>query len=128
MAQFYVGEVITKIVKTSLTRAKDVLIYTTIMGRIGALVPFEIPDDVDYFSGLEMYLRNENLSLTGREHVSFRSYYMPVKVRAGVHACFAQWRSFASTCRTWWMAICVRPSRPCQVTSESCCRRNWTVL
>ncbi|RYG52513.1 hypothetical protein EON66_09690 [archaeon] len=28
---------------------------------------------------LELYLRNESLSLCGRDHLSFRSYYIPVK-------------------------------------------------
>lgn len=49
------------------------------MGGIGALLPFETRDDVDFFTHFEMYLRMENISLIGRDHLSFRSYYIPVK-------------------------------------------------
>lgn len=58
----------------------QVLLYTTMMGGIGALVPLQSRDDADFFSLLEMHLRQENPPLCGRDHLSYRSYYFPVKV------------------------------------------------
>ena len=37
--------------------------------------------DIDFFQHLEMHLRAEQPSLCGRDHISYRSYYLPVKVR-----------------------------------------------
>ena len=33
---------------------RDVLVYTTISGAVGALIPFISPDDVDFMQTLEM--------------------------------------------------------------------------
>ncbi len=49
------------------------------MGGIGALLPFTSREDIDFFSHLEMYMRQENPPLLGRDHLSYRSYYTPVK-------------------------------------------------
>ena len=49
------------------------------MGTIGALIPFELREDVDFFIHLEMYLRLEALPISGRDHVMYRSQYVPVK-------------------------------------------------
>ncbi len=49
------------------------------LGTIGALVPFVTRDDVDFFTHLEMYMRQEALFLSGRDHLMYRSYYSPVK-------------------------------------------------
>jgi len=49
------------------------------MGGIGALLPFETREDLDFFLHLEMYLRIEAQPLCGRDHVMFRSTYSPVK-------------------------------------------------
>lgn len=45
----------------------------------GALLPFSSREDVDFFSHLEMHLRQEQPPLAGRDHLGFRSYYFPVK-------------------------------------------------
>ena len=37
--------------------------------------------DIDFFQHLEMHMRSEQPSLCGRDHLSYRSYYFPVKVR-----------------------------------------------
>jgi len=77
---FHVGETINSISKTSLIPGgAEVIIYTTIMGGIGALLPFASREDVDFFTHLEMHLRQENPPLCGRDHLSYRSYYFPVK-------------------------------------------------
>jgi splicing factor 3B subunit 3 len=50
------------------------------MGSIGALYPFDNKEDIDFFLHLEMYMRAENLPLSGRDHMMFRSFYGPCKV------------------------------------------------
>lgn len=82
---------------------RDVLVYTTISGSIGALIPFQTKDDIEFMSTLEMvslwinisglpsthsdtwplltfqHMRTLGVSLTGRGHISYRGYYVPVK-------------------------------------------------
>ncbi len=80
VAHYHLGDIVTSMHKTSLVPgAKDVLVYTCLGGTIGVLVPFISKEDVDTISTLEMHLRQENLSLVGRDHLSYRSYYAPVK-------------------------------------------------
>ena len=80
ICQYHVGDLVTSIHKTKLTPgSSECLIYGTAMGGIGALVPFDSREEVDFFVHFEMYLRLENLSLVGRDHLSYRSYYVPVK-------------------------------------------------
>ncbi|RHY15498.1 hypothetical protein DYB36_006057, partial [Aphanomyces astaci] len=67
VCQFYVGETITSMVRTRLVPVgKEAIVYTTVMGRIGALIPFS-------------YMRQEAPPLCGRDHLSYRSYFIPVK-------------------------------------------------
>ena len=74
--------------KTSLvSTANEVILYSTSMGSIGAFYPFETKEvyiffieDVDFFVHLEMFLRQEHNPLGGRDHISFRSAFLPVKV------------------------------------------------
>ncbi len=49
------------------------------MGSIGALIPFQSQEDIDFYTHLEMHMRSEYPSLIGRDVVNFRSYYLPVK-------------------------------------------------
>lgn len=70
----------TSIEKASLaTSGSEIIIYSTINGGINALCPFETKEDVDFFTHLEMYLRNLTPSLGGRDHQIYRSYYSPCK-------------------------------------------------
>ena len=39
------------------------------------------PQDHDFFQHLEMHMRSEVHSLVGRDHMAFRSSFMPIKVR-----------------------------------------------
>ena len=43
------------------------------------LVPFTSHEDHDFFQHLEMHMRAENPPICGRDHLSYRSYYYPVK-------------------------------------------------
>eukprot|EP01104_Vermistella_antarctica_P018274 TRINITY_DN670_c0_g1_i2.p1 TRINITY_DN670_c0_g1~~TRINITY_DN670_c0_g1_i2.p1 ORF type:complete len:1189 (-),score=349.07 TRINITY_DN670_c0_g1_i2:263-3829(-) len=80
IVQFHVGETVTSINKCSLVPGRsEVLVYSTISGGIGALLPFISQEDVYFFSHLEMYMRQQNPPLCGRDHLSYRSYYFPVK-------------------------------------------------
>lgn len=84
VAQFYVGEAVTSITKAALAGGAEILLYATIGGTIGALLPFSSRDDLDFFTHLELFLRAEGgaLSLVGRDHLSYRSYFIPTKVSA----------------------------------------------
>ena len=53
---------------------------STIGGTIGSLLPLTTKEDIDFFTHLEMYIRTENLSLVGRDHLSYRCSFAPVKV------------------------------------------------
>eukprot|EP00211_Chloroparvula_japonica_P000395 CAMPEP_0119132890 /NCGR_PEP_ID=MMETSP1310-20130426/12524_1 /TAXON_ID=464262 /ORGANISM="Genus nov. species nov., Strain RCC2339" /LENGTH=1215 /DNA_ID=CAMNT_0007123557 /DNA_START=66 /DNA_END=3713 /DNA_ORIENTATION=+ len=80
IASFHVGEVLTGMQKTSLTPGgSEVVLYTTILGAIGAFLPFASREDVDFFQHLEMHMRSEFPPLCGRDHLAFRSSYVPVK-------------------------------------------------
>ncbi|CAI8056006.1 Splicing factor 3B subunit 3 [Geodia barretti] len=43
------------------------------------LVPFTSREDIDFFQHLEMHMRAESSNLVGRDHLSFRSSYVPCK-------------------------------------------------
>ena len=60
--------------------SQECLLYSTILGSVGALLPFASKDDVDFFTHLELFMRGEpGLSPLGREHVAYRSSFVPVK-------------------------------------------------
>jgi len=79
-ANFHVGSAVVAMAKTSLAAgADDALFYATVDGSIGALVPSRSRDDKDFFTMLEMHLRQDYPAfLTGRDHISFRSAFVPV--------------------------------------------------
>lgn len=83
VATFHVGEVVTSIQRTTLTLGRaECILYTTIFGSIGALIPFKGPtskEDFEFFQTLEMHLRGLEPPLCGRDHLAFCSTYFPVK-------------------------------------------------
>ncbi len=80
MCEFFVGDAITSIHKTSLvTGGREVLVYTCLLGTMGMMVPFVNHEDVEFFQLLEMHMRQALPPLLGRDHLAYRSYYMPVK-------------------------------------------------
>lgn len=80
LAHFHVGDILTSIHKVSLVAGgREVLLYTGLHGTIGILIPFVSKEDVDFISTLEQHMRTEQLSLVGRDHLSWRGYYAPVK-------------------------------------------------
>lgn len=64
---------------TLIPGGSESLVYTTLNGTVGVFVPFTSHEDHDFFQHLEMHMRSEHPPLCGRDHLSFRSYYYPVK-------------------------------------------------
>ena len=80
MCHFFPQDIPTNIQKTQLVAGgRDVLVWTGLQGTIGILVPFVSREDVDFFQTLEQHLRSEDAPLAGRDHLIYRSYYVPVK-------------------------------------------------
>ncbi|XP_046843553.1 splicing factor 3B subunit 3-like [Xenia sp. Carnegie-2017] len=80
ICNFFIGETVLSLQKATLIPGgSESLVYTTISGRVGMLVPFTSREDIDFFQHLEMHLRSENAPLCGRDHLSYRSYFLPVK-------------------------------------------------
>lgn len=80
LCQYHVGEVVTSMTRASLVAGgAESLIYVTVTGRVGALVPFTSRDDVEFYSQLEASMRSDAMRPTGRDPQVYRSYYAPVK-------------------------------------------------
>ncbi|KAK1311917.1 hypothetical protein QJS10_CPA07g00290 [Acorus calamus] len=80
IVQFHVGDAVTCLQKASLIPGGgECLIYGTVMGSLGSLLAFTSREDVDFFSHLEMHMRQEHPPLCGRDHMAYRSAYFPVK-------------------------------------------------
>lgn len=80
IVNFHIGEVVMALQKATLIPGgSESLVYTTLSGGIGMLVPFTAHEDHEFFQHLEMYMRAELPPLCGRDHLSFRSYYYPVR-------------------------------------------------
>lgn len=78
--QFHVGETVCALTKATLQAGgMESIIYATLMGSVGALMPFVSREDVDFCTHLEMHMRQEAPPLLGRDHMAFRSSYFPVK-------------------------------------------------
>lgn len=63
----------------------ELLIFGSILGGIGVLLPLQSQKEIEILQHLEMLLRNEDVSLVGREHIFFRSVYFPVRVSLSTH-------------------------------------------
>lgn len=80
LVQYHVGETITSLQKVVLgPGCAEVLLYTTIMGGVGAFLPLTSKEDVELMQTLEMHLRQEAPPLSGRDQLFFRSAYFPMK-------------------------------------------------
>lgn len=80
LAHFHVGDLITSIHKVAMVAGgREILLYTGLHGTVGILVPFVSKEDVDFISTLEQHMRTEQSSLVGRDQLSWRGYYTPVK-------------------------------------------------
>lgn len=80
LAHFHVGDIVTSLNLASLVPGgRPVAVYTGLNGTVGALVPFISKEDADVMTQLEMHMRQEYDSLVGRDHLSYRGAYVPVK-------------------------------------------------
>jgi splicing factor 3B subunit 3 len=80
VVNFHIGEVVMSLQKATLIPGgSESLVYTTLSGGIGMLVPFTSHEDHDFFQHLEMYMRAELPPLCGRDHLAYRSYFFPVR-------------------------------------------------
>ncbi|KAG4908664.1 hypothetical protein AAZX31_20G225900 [Glycine max] len=80
IVQFHIGDVVTCLQKASLIPGGgECIVFGTVMGSVGALHAFTSRDDVDFFSHLEMHMRQDHPPLCGRDHMAYRSAYFPVK-------------------------------------------------
>ena len=59
--------------------AAEILLYGTIGGAIGAMLPMSTRSDVEFFSTLEKKMSEEITTLSGWKHFNYRSYYIPVR-------------------------------------------------
>ena len=58
---------------------RDILVYTTLFGAVGILLPLTSREDIDFLQSLEMHMRQELPPLSGRDHLMYRSSYTPVR-------------------------------------------------
>jgi splicing factor 3B subunit 3 len=80
MAHYYPQDIPMSIQKTNLVAGgRDCLLWSGLQGTLGILIPFVSREDVDFFQTLEQHLRSEDPPLAGRDHLIYRSYYVPVK-------------------------------------------------
>ncbi|KAJ3440029.1 splicing factor 3b subunit [Anaeramoeba flamelloides] len=78
IAHFHIGEIICSIEKV-LLGASSFIFYSTILGTFGALLPFVSNEDISFFSNLQMLLRKKIPTISGNDHLAWRSYYFPSK-------------------------------------------------
>ena len=77
---YYVGDMVTSLRKVQFVLGgPEFLLAATISGELHALLPLSSKGDVDFFSALEGFLRERYSPLCGRVHLSYRSYYQPVR-------------------------------------------------
>lgn len=80
LTHYYIGEAATSVAKVNLKlQGKDVLLVSTITGAIYAVLPARSKDEASFFQHLEMFMRQDVVNICGRDHLSYRSYFQPVK-------------------------------------------------
>lgn len=108
MSHFFPQDIPTSIQKTQLVAGgRDILVWTGLQGTLGILIPFVSREDVDFFQSLEQHLRSEDAPLAGRDHLIYRSYYVPVKGVIDGDCEFLQSRIFMCT-YTELFTVCER--------------------
>ena len=79
-AHYYLGESVTSLTKRAMILGgPEVVIASTVTGGIYAFLPFVAKEDVTFYQHLEMFMRQELPTLCQRDHLSYRSYFQPVK-------------------------------------------------
>ncbi|KAJ2887655.1 hypothetical protein IWW38_005092, partial [Coemansia aciculifera] len=79
-AEFHVGDIVTSLNVCALApHARSVILYTTLLGAVYVAVPMVSQSDVNFFLSLESAMREIAPSLSGRDHLAYRSSFVPVK-------------------------------------------------
>ena len=79
-SHFFAQDIPMSMQRTALVAGgQEVLFWSGLEGTLGILIPFISREDVEFFSQLEQHLRAEEPPLAGRDHLMYRSYYVPVK-------------------------------------------------
>ncbi|EMC92310.1 hypothetical protein BAUCODRAFT_151722 [Baudoinia panamericana UAMH 10762] len=79
-SHFFTQDIPMSIQRTALVAGgQEVLFWSGLQGTLGMLVPFVSREDVEFFTQLETLIRAEEPPLAGRDHLMYRSYYVPVK-------------------------------------------------
>ncbi|KAI1852848.1 hypothetical protein JX266_002389 [Neoarthrinium moseri] len=80
ISHFFTQDIPTSISKASFAiGGKDILLWTGLQGTIGVLIPLVTREDAELFHSLEAHMRTADPPVTGRDHLMYRSSYMPVK-------------------------------------------------
>ncbi|KAI9302123.1 CPSF A subunit region-domain-containing protein [Cunninghamella echinulata] len=80
ICNYFVGDIITSVHKTTLiSGGREIILTSTLLGSISMYIPFVAKEEIEFFQMLEMHMRTEAPSLAGRDHLSYRSFYTPVK-------------------------------------------------
>ena len=80
MIHYFPQDIPMSIQKTNLVAGgRDCILWGGLQGTLAILIPFVSREDVDFFQTLEQHLRSEDAPLAGRDHLIYRSYYVPVK-------------------------------------------------
>lgn len=82
VCSYYVGDVVTSILAYNYSSRSikfEVMIFSTLGGDLGVLLPLTKAEDVDLFQHVEIYMRQECQPFLGWSHLSFRSYYFPCR-------------------------------------------------
>eukprot|EP00180_Rhodochaete_pulchella_P001937 Plantae.Rhodophyta-Rhodochaete_pulchella.ctg2915.p2 GENE.Plantae.Rhodophyta-Rhodochaete_pulchella.ctg2915~~Plantae.Rhodophyta-Rhodochaete_pulchella.ctg2915.p2 ORF type:complete len:218 (+),score=28.91 Plantae.Rhodophyta-Rhodochaete_pulchella.ctg2915:3-656(+) len=74
---FHVGSMVQIISTGMFGGTHEAIIYGTLEGAIGVMAPFLVQSEISFFQQLEQQLRDRDLSLCGREHLSYRSAFSP---------------------------------------------------
>ena len=79
-AHFYAQDIPMSMQRTALVAGgQEVLFWSGLQGTLGMFVPFVSREDADFFTQLEGHIRGEEPPIAGRDHLMYRSYYVPVK-------------------------------------------------
>jgi splicing factor 3B subunit 3 len=88
IAHYFLGELPTAMSFNQMKyEGNKVLMVSTITGGLHALIPTRLKTETQVFQQLEMFMRQEYHSLCRRDHMSYRSYYAPVKNVIDISLC-----------------------------------------
>ncbi|KAJ1662738.1 pre-mRNA-splicing factor rse1 [Coemansia sp. RSA 1813] len=77
---FHAGDIVTSLTTCALAPgARPVILYSTLLGALCASIPLVSRSDVDLFRTLELSIRSRAPPISGRDHTTYRSAFVPVR-------------------------------------------------